>query len=90
VYCYRLGDDSLESSFAERNWGILVDPKLTMSHQCTLATKKANGTLCCIKQNAAGRPREVILPLYSALVRHVCVQFWTPQCGRDMDMLEQV
>jgi len=70
-----------------------ADERLQVSRKCVLAAQNANRILGCIMRSMASRLKEAILPLYSALLRphlEYCVQFWSPQHKKDMELLEQV
>jgi len=72
---------------------VLVDEKFNLTWQRLLAAQTTNYMMSCIKRSMARRPGEVILPLYSTLVRphlEYCIQLWRPQHRKDMDLLETV
>ncbi|CAM5073433.1 unnamed protein product [Natator depressus] len=89
MHRYRLGTEWLGSSSAEKK-EVTVEEKLDMSQQ---KAKKANGILGCISRGIASRSRDMIIPLYSTLVRphlEYCVQFWAPHYKKDVEKLERV
>ncbi|XP_039563240.1 triadin isoform X6 [Passer montanus] len=90
---FRLGREWKETSAGEKDLGLLVYERLDMTQQCVLEVKKAVCILGCIKSSVASTSKELILSLYSALVRpqlEYCVQDWEPEHKKDVDMLEQV
>ena len=65
----------------------------TTTKEAARAAQKANGILGSISREVASRDREVIVPIYSALVRphlQYCVQVWSIQYKKDRGLLERV
>lgn len=63
-YQYKLGNKRIEHRPAEKDLVVQMKRKLDVSQQ---------GAFCilgCLKRSVISRSREVILPLYSALMKH--------------------
>ena len=68
-----------------------MENRLAVSQQCDLMAKKANDILGCIQKTVACRSVEVILPLFSVLIRthlEYRVQFWAPWFKKERKLLE--
>ncbi|CAM4536291.1 unnamed protein product [Lepidochelys kempii] len=92
-FSYKVGTHQLEVMEEEKDLGVLVDYRMTMSRQCDMAVKKANVVLGCIRRDISSKDKEVLVPLYKALMRphlEYCVQFWSPKFKKDDCKLEQV
>ncbi|RMC09074.1 hypothetical protein DUI87_14080 [Hirundo rustica rustica] len=91
-YTGRLGTVWLDSAQEERDLGALVTAAEQEPAVCP-GGQEGQWHLAWIRNGVASRSREVILPLYSALVRphlECCAQFWAPQFRKNIETLMHV
>ncbi len=83
----------LESVQCVKDLGVSVASSLKFSQQCKDAAGKANRMLGFIDRNISFKTKDVILPLYTSVVRphlEYAVQFWAPHHVKDTAKLEAV
>jgi len=83
----------MNSAMFEQCLGVLVNAQWNMSQQCAQVAKKTSSIVAWTRNSAASRSKEVIMPLFSVLVRLLfkcCVQFWAPHYKKDMEARECV
>ena len=87
---YVMNGQELDWVMEEKDLGVIVDNTLKSSKHCQMVVNKANRMLGMIRRNTSCKTKEVILPLYRALVRphlEYCVQFWSPSLVKDVNLL---
>ena len=68
-YQYTMNEMKLGTVHEEKDLGVIVDSELKFRKHCAAAVKKANMKLGMIKKSFACLDEDVLLPLYTSLVR---------------------
>ena len=77
LYLAKVIPTQIQAGQRMKDFRMLADEKLYMNQQCVLAVCKSNRFLVCIKRSVSSTSKEVILLLYSTLMRphlEYCVQ----------------
>ena len=87
------GMRGLRAALLRRTWGYRLMKSLTWANNVCSQPRRPTISWGYITSSVASRSREGILPLYSTPVRahqESCIQLWSPQHNKDMELLEWV
>ena len=90
---YSLLGNEVQSVDQEEDLGIIISKDLKFTKHSLKVEKKAQKLIGYIKRQFKYRNKEIVLQLYTALVRphlEYAVQFWAPSLQKDIDRLEAV
>ena len=83
----------LESTTAEKDLGVVIDPNLDFDAHITGIVKKANRLSGLLMRNITHKSKEIILPLYKSLIRSVLEYgspVWSPKLRKHVNLIEGV
>ena len=87
------GTGILSKAVKEKDLGVTMNANMKVSAQCRIAASKGNQVLGMIRRNITYKEKNLIVPLYKAIVRahlEYCIQAWSPYLRKDIDMLEKI
>ena len=90
---YKTGEAVLGRNTQEKDWGLTFSADMKVSEQCGIAASKGNKMLWLIRRTITYKEKQLILPLYKAIVRphlEYCIQAWRPYRKKDVDKLERI
>ena len=90
---YTLNGQLLEATREEKDLGVIIDDQLKFRNHAAAAVKRANRVLGCIKRTIKYKEKEMIVPLYTALVRPLLEYgnvIWSPRFVGDNKLVEGV
>ena len=68
---YIMGNTVLGTTIKEKDLGVTISADMTVSGQCGIAASKGNQILGLIRRNITYKDKQLIIPLYKAIVRHL-------------------
>ena len=90
---YEMGDAVLGRTAQEKEFGVTFSADMKVSEQCGIAASKRNQILGLIRRTITYKEKELIVPLYKAIVRphlEYCIQTLRPYHKKDIDKLERI
>ena len=81
------GGTILSKTVKEKDLGVSINANMKVSEQCRIAASKGNQVLGMIRRNITYKEKNLIVPLYKAIVRphlEYCIQAWSPYLRKDM------
>ena len=85
---YKMGDAVLGRTTQEKILGVTFSADMKVSEQCGIAASKGNQILGLIRWTNMYNEKQLIVPLYRAIVRphlEYFIQAWRPYRKKDID-----